>query len=154
MLAGIANAVSENTTVCYNPAGEFDDDEALADVGIVVVSEDPYAEGEGDRADLTLPDTDVALLERVRSRCRKLVVILISGRPLIVTDHLPQWDAFVAAWLPGTEGQGVADVLFGDYPFTGKLSFTWPRSMDQIPLSALVHEGGKPLFPFGYGLEQ
>lgn len=75
----------------------------------------------------------------------------ISGRLLVITEHLLQWDAFVAAWLSGTEGQGVAEVLFGDHPFAGKLSFTWPRSMDQIPLSALVCEGGKPLFPFGYG---
>ncbi len=152
LLTGIANAVSENTTVRYEAWGEFEEDDAIADVGIVVLSEEPYAEGEGDREDLTLSDADVALLEQVRPRCKKLVVILISGRPLIVTGHLPQWDAFVAAWLPGTEGQGVADVLLGDYPFTGKLPYTWPRSMDQIPRSALVREGGKPLFPFGYGL--
>jgi beta-glucosidase len=157
LLAGIQAAVSENTTVRYNPAGRFDaadnlGAEALANVGIVVLSEEPYAEGEGDRADLHLADADVALLERVRSRCRKLVVILISGRPLIVTDHLPKWDAFVVAWLPGTEGDGVAQVLFGEYPFTGKLPFTWPRSMGQIPLSALRASEEVPLFPFGYGL--
>ena len=153
VLAGIRAAVSENTTVRYDPAGKFDAAEALgaeavADVGIVVLSEEPYAEGEGDRADLHLPDADVALLERVRSRCRKLVVVLLSGRPLIVTEHLPRWDAFVAAWLPGTEGDGVAQVLFGDYPFTGKLPYTWPRSMDQVPRK----QGDEPLFPFGYGL--
>ena len=93
----------------------------------------------------------MALLARVRARCRKLVVILLSGRPLIVTEHLPRWDAFVAAWLPGTEGQGIADVLFGHYPFSGKLSFTWPRSMDQVPLSALRAGEEPPLFPFGSG---
>jgi beta-glucosidase len=152
LLAGIRAAVSQNTTICYNPAGEFDGDEAVADVGIVVLSEEPYAEGEGDRGDLTLPASDVALLERVRSRCKKLVVILLSGRPLVVTEHLPQWDAFVAAWLPGTEGQAIADVLFGDYPFSGKLPYTWPRSMGQIPLSALRAGEEAPLFPFGYGL--
>jgi beta-glucosidase len=152
LLTAIENTVSESTAVRYDVQGGFDEDDAVADIGIVVLSEQPYAEGEGDRWDLTLPASDVALLERVRPRCKKLVVILISGRPLIVTDHLAKWDAFVAAWLPGTEGQGVADVLFGDYPFTGKLSFTWPRSMGQIPLSALACEGGKPLFPFGYGL--
>jgi beta-glucosidase len=155
LLAGIRAAVSENTMVRYDPAGEFDDfddDEALADVGIVVLSEEPYAEGEGDRADLTLPESDVALLARVRARCRKLVVILISGRPLIVTEHLPEWDAFVAAWLPGTEGDGIAQVLFGEYPFTGKLPFTWPRSMDQVPLSALRAGEKPPLFPYGSGV--
>jgi beta-glucosidase len=153
VLAGIRAAVSENTTVHYDPAGKFETTDDLgggtfADVGIVVLSEEPYAEGVGDRGDLHLPEADVALLERVRSRCKKLVVILISGRPLIVTEHLPQWDAFVAAWLPGTEGDGVAQVLFGNYPFTGKLPYAWPSSMDQIPRKA----GDEPLFPFGYGL--
>ena len=105
-----------------------------------------------DVAEDRLPDADVVLLARVRPCCRKLVVILISGRPLVITEHLPQWDALVAAWLPGTEGQGVADVLFGDFPFTGKLSYTWPRSMDQIPLSALKQSAKKPLVPLGYGL--
>jgi len=78
-------------------------------------------------------------------------VILVSGRPMIVTDTIAKVDAFVAAWLPGTEGQGVADVLFGDYKPTGKLSFTWPRSIDQVPINV----GDKtydPLFAFGYGL--
>jgi beta-glucosidase len=153
VLAGIQAAVSENTTVHYDPAGKFDaadaiGTEAVADVGIVVLSEEPYAEGVGDRGDLHLPETDVALLERVRSRCRKLVVVLLSGRPLIVTEHLPQWDAFVAAWLPGTEGDGIAQVLFGDYPFTGKLPYAWPSNMDQVSRKA----GDEPLFPFGYGL--
>jgi beta-glucosidase len=152
ILAGVQSSISENTTVRYEPAGEFDGDEIFADVAIVVLAEEPYAEGEGDRGDLTLPASDIALLERVRPRCQKLVVVLISGRPLIVTEHLPQWDAFVAAWLPGTEGQGIAEVLFGEVPFTGKLPFTWPRSMAQIPLSALRASEEAPLFPFGYGL--
>ena len=65
----------------------------------------------------------------------------------IVTGHLPLIDALVAAWLPGTEGQGVADVLFGDLPFTGKLPYSWPRSMEQVPIRAEVQS----LFPFGYG---
>lgn len=80
-----------------------------------------------------------------------MVVITVSGRPLMISDHIKDWDAFVAAWLPGTEGQGVADALFGDYDFTGKLSFTWPKRFEQIPM----HPGDEeydPLFPFGYGL--
>jgi beta-glucosidase len=152
LLAGIRAAVSESTMVRYDPGGQFDATEPLGDVGIVVLSEAPYAEGEGDRGDLTLPASDIALLERVRPRCKRLVVILISGRPLIVSEHLPQWDAFVAAWLPGAEGGAMAEVLFGESPFSGKLSFTWPRSMAQIPLSALRASGEAPLFPFGYGL--
>jgi beta-glucosidase len=147
VLAGIRAAVSEDTMVRYHPAGDFAGD-PLGDVGIVVLAEEPYAEGEGDRADLTLPEADIALLERVRARCRKLVVILISGRPLIITEQLPLADAFVAAWLPGTEGDGIAQVLFGDHPFTGRLPYTWPSSMEQIPRK----QGDKPLFPLGYGL--
>jgi beta-glucosidase len=153
VLEGIRAAVSENTVVHYDPDGNFDSADAIgaekvADVGIVVLSEEPYAEGVGDRADLNLAEADAALLARVRPRCRKLVVVLFSGRPLIVTEHLPQWDAFVAAWLPGTEGDGIAQVLFGEYPFVGKLPYTWPRSMEQIPRK----QGDDPLFPLDFGL--
>jgi len=91
----------------------------------------------------------VCMVERMRTRCNRLVVLLLSGRPLIVTEILPLVDVLVAAWLPGTEGQGVADVLFGDQPFVGKLSYNWPRGMEQVPL--LVD--AEPLFPFGYGLQ-
>jgi beta-glucosidase len=162
ILDGIRGAVSENATVQYDSLGKFDriTDEngnlAIADVGIVVVGEMPYAEGVGDREDLTLAEHDIALIEGVRERSEKLVVILISGRPMVVTEHLGQWDALVAAWLPGTEGQGVADVLFGDHPFTGKLPYTWPRWMNQIPFDfdQMATTGCEaPLFPFGYGLD-
>jgi beta-glucosidase len=80
-----------------------------------------------------------------------VVVILVSGRPMIVSETISKVDAFIAAWLPGTEGQGVADVLFGDYKPTGKLSFTWPRSVDQIPIN-VGDSTYDPLFPFGFGL--
>lgn len=152
ILDAIESTVSEDSTVVYNKWGRFERvTDEIADVAIVVVGEMPYAEGIGDRADLTLSQRDIALIELVRGRSERIVVILISGRPMVVTEHLDQWDAFVAAWLPGTEGQGVADVLFGDYPFAGRLSYTWPRSMDQVPLSALGSED--PLFPLGYGLD-
>ncbi|MGD2049127.1 MAG: glycoside hydrolase family 3 C-terminal domain-containing protein, partial [Chloroflexota bacterium] len=136
----------------YSADGFFSNTTEMAEIGLVVLSEKPYAEGNGDRADLTLPAADVALIEQVRPRCRRMVVILFSGRPLIITDHLEKWDAFIAAWLPGTEGQGIADVLFGDYPFTGRLAYSWPRRMDQIPLKAMAESGDGPLFPFGFGL--
>ena len=77
-----------------------------------------------------------------------VVVILFSGRPMILGESLDKADAFIAAWLPGTEGDGIADVLFGDYKPTGKLSFAWPRSMDQYPRA----KDANPLFPYGYGL--
>jgi beta-glucosidase len=77
-------------------------------------------------------------------------VLVLSGRPLILGEVAEQADAIVAAWLPGSEGDGVADVLFGVAPFKGKLSFSWPRSMDQIPLEKM--KDGDALFPLGYGL--
>ena len=87
---------------------------------------------------------------------KKLIVVIISGRPLVITEQWPLADAWVAAWLPGTEGAGIADVLFGDYPFKGKLSFSWPRSNEQLPIninnSADKTGCDAPLFPFGYGL--
>ncbi len=121
----------------------------------MVVAETPYAEGVGDLRSLALPSADLQLAERVRARSRKLVVILLSGRPRLVAAALPAWDAFIAAWLPGTEGAGVADALFGDAPFTCKLPYTWPRTDSQLPFDfANLPTAGcaAPLFPFGYGL--
>jgi beta-glucosidase len=141
--------------VRFNRFGNFDEGRK-ADVAIVVVGEKPYAEGRGDNPDPSLSEVDIELIKRVREQSEKVVVILISGRPLIITDALPYADAFVAAWLPGTEGMGVADVLFGDRPFTGKLPFTWPRSAEQLPFdfSNLPTEGcDAPLFPYGFGID-
>lgn len=133
--------------VVYDPAGNFSQ---TAPIGLVVIAEEPYAEGMGDRNDLNLTTEQVELIERVRAKVDKLIVMLMSGRPLIITDQLPLMDAFVAAWLPGTEGDGLSDLLFGEVPFTGKLSYIWPRSMNQVPLSNL--DGQAPLFELGYGL--
>jgi beta-glucosidase len=143
--------------VQYNKFAKFDNikdangNPAKADVGIVVIGERPYAEGEGDRADFRLTANEIELITRMRENSSKLVVMIISGRPLVITEQLGLADAWVAAWLPGTEGQGVADVLFGDVPFTGKTAFSWPASMDQVPLGS---GAGEPLFPFGFGLER
>jgi len=161
ILDGIRGAVSHGTRIEYDSDGNFNHlvyasgEPIKAEAGIVLVAEKPYAEGFGDRADLTLSMADIHLIERMRPRCHKLVVILVTGRPLIITDQLPLIDALVIAWLPGTEGQGVADVLFGDRTFTGKLSFTWPLCMEQIPITYPFPqgEGAEPLFPIGYGLQ-
>jgi beta-glucosidase len=126
---------------------------ALAEVGVVVIAEPPYAEGVGDRANLALRPEQVALVERVRARCQKLVLVLYAGRPLLLSAVLDQCDAIVAAWLPGSEGQGLADLLCGDAPFSGRLSFAWPRSMAQVPRSALLASSEGPLWPAGYGLK-
>jgi len=161
LLEAIRQTVSADTRVEYNRLGEFDNftdaqgNPQMAEVGLVVIGEAPYAEGVGDLDDLSLPAGSAELIGRVRERSKTLVVILISGRPLIVTEELPLVDALVAAWLPGTEGQGVADVLFGDYEFTGQLPYTWPRRNSQLPFDfeRLPTEGcDAPLFPFGYGL--
>jgi len=121
---------------------------AGATVGVVVIGEKPYAEGAGDRVDLSLAPEDVAAVNNMKSAGIPVVVILFSGRPLILGDVLDQSDAFLAAWLPGTEGDGIADILFGAYKPTGKLSFAWPRSMEQYPRARDTN----PLFAYGFGL--
>jgi beta-glucosidase len=122
-----------------------------ADVGVVVVGEEPYAEFRGDDADLALSDEDRAVVRRVQDAGIPVVLVLVSGRPMILGDVGRQSDAIVAAWLPGTEGDGVADVLFGDYAPTGRLAYTWPSSADQHPLN-IGDTDDKPLYEFGYGL--
>ncbi|MCW5979832.1 MAG: glycoside hydrolase family 3 C-terminal domain-containing protein [Bryobacteraceae bacterium] len=148
ILEGIRNAVGSATKVTFSRDGRGANG---ASAGIVVVGETPYAEMDGDRRDLALAPEDAAAIANVKNAGIPVVVVLLSGRPLILGKSLDEADAFVAAWLPGTEGQGVADVLFGDFKPLGKLSHSWPRSMDQIP----INEGDEkydPLFPYGHGL--
>nr|CAB3498205.1 unnamed protein product [Digitaria exilis] len=101
-------------------AGEYD-------YAVVAVGEAPYAEAAGDNLNLTIPVPGPSVIQSV-CKVTKCVVIVVSGRPLVVEPYLGAMDALVAAWLPGTEGQGVADVLFGDYGFTGRLPLTWFRN--------------------------
>ena len=122
---------------------------AKADAIIVVVGELPYAESRGDRSNLKLARKDMALVKKAKAAGVPVITILITGRPLILGKALDESDAVVAAWLPGTEGQGVADVLFGDYKPTGKLPRAWPRDKHQFSAD---HTMGEPLFPVGYGL--
>ncbi|TQS46818.1 glycoside hydrolase family 3 protein [Cryptosporangium phraense] len=137
-----------------------------ADVGVVVVGETPYAEGFGDVGgpvwpngteaqkepkSLTLSAGDRAVVAKVCAAVSTCVVLLVSGRPQVVTDQLPVMDALVASWLPGSEGAGVADVLFGRKPFTGRLPVSWPRSVSQVPIN-VGDRSYDPLFRFGYGL--
>ena len=161
ILGGIKNKLPLSTQISYWQAGELSQGEAepqsasQPDIGIVVVGETPYAEGVGDRDDLSLSPDDIAVIECVRSRCHKLIVILICGRPMIITDQLPLMDACVCAWLPGQQGEGIADVLFGERPFTGRLPYTWPRSIAQLPFDfEQLGEGVQAsLFPYGFGLK-
>jgi beta-glucosidase len=117
-----------------------------------VIGEEPYAEMKGDRSDLALSAEDQSVVAAAKATGVPTVVVVLSGRPVVLGAIADQADAIVAAWLPGTEGQGVADVLFGDYPPTGKLSFTWPRTMDQVPLGHGKPAIENPLFPLGFGL--
>jgi beta-glucosidase len=120
-----------------------------ASVAIAVIGETPYAEMEGDRKNLNLDPEDAAVVENLKRSGVPVVVVLVSGRPLAIDDILPKADAFVAAWLPGTEGDGVADVLFGKFRPTGKLSFTWPKGSSTS--FHLGDPGYEMLLPFGYG---
>lgn len=117
---------------------------------IVVVGEFPYAETAGDSTNLTLVEPGPSTIKNVCGAV-KCVVVVISGRPVVIEPYMSMIHALVAAWLPGSEGQGVADVLFGDYGFTGKLSRTWFKSVDQLPMN-VGDAKYDPLFPYGFGL--
>ncbi|MFF7973650.1 glycoside hydrolase family 3 N-terminal domain-containing protein [Streptomyces sp. NPDC007905] len=123
------------------------------DVGVVVVGETPYAEGVGDVGnghDLALSAADKAAVDKVCA-AMKCAVLIVSGRPQLIGDRLDRIDALVASWLPGTEGEGVADVLYGSRPFTGQLPVTWPRSESQLPIN-VGDPSYDPQFPYGWGL--
>ena len=122
------------------------------DLGVVVVGETPYAEGQGDISDLSLNTADAQSINTV-CKAVKCLVIVVSGRPLLLTGELPGIGALVAAWLPGTEGgAGVADAIFGKVGFTGRLPVTWPRNNNQLPVGR-PKDAGAPLFPYGFGLD-
>ena len=150
ILQGIRNTVAPSTVVTYNPNGTGIDSSYHA--AIAVVGETPYAEGAGDRPGaMGLDTTDLNTITTLRAAGVPVVVVLVSGRPLDIAAQLPNWNALVAAWLPGTEGQGVADVLFGVAQPTGKLPMTWMNSASQQPIND--GDGKTPLFPYGFGLE-
>ena len=125
ILEAIKNTVSRDTEVEYNKKGDFSVKNNLADVGIVVVGEKPYAEGWGDNANPSLSSEDLSAIKKVKAKSKKIIVIIVSGRPLNIKEYARNWDAIIAAWLPGSEGQGVVDVLFGDFAFTGTLPVDW-----------------------------
>lgn len=151
----IMNAVKQTadpkTEVVYieNP-----DEEAVASSGfsysIVVVGELPYSEYYGDSKELRLEESGYTTISKVCGAV-KCVVVVVSGRPVVMEGYVDGIDALVAAWLPGSEGQGVADVLFGDYGFGGKLPRTWFRTVEQLPMN-VGDADYDPLFPYGFGL--
>ncbi|KAG6544038.1 hypothetical protein Mapa_014561 [Marchantia paleacea] len=151
VLDAIKAAVSPTTVVTYekNPAPGFAA-QLKPDYAIVVVGEPPYVETRGDSLELTIPLDGISTIQNVCAEV-KCLVIVISGRPVVIEPYMTQIDALVAAWLPGTEGDGISDVIFGDYDFVGKLSRTWFRTPDQLPMNFgdAVYD---PLFPFDFGL--
>ncbi|KAL7597189.1 hypothetical protein Lser_V15G28596 [Lactuca serriola] len=151
ILSAIKNTVDPQTEVIYqeNPTPEFIKSNNFS-YAIVVTGEYPYSETVGDSLNLTVPEPGPTTITNVCGTL-KCVVVLISGRPVVIEPYVSTMDALVAAWLPGSEGQGVADVLFGDYGFTGKLARTWFKTVDQLPMN-VGDPHYDPLYPFGYGL--
>ncbi|XP_019084755.1 PREDICTED: uncharacterized protein LOC104706443 [Camelina sativa] len=151
ILAAVKSIVAPTTQVVYseNPDANFVKSGKF-DYAIVVVGEPPYAEMFGDSTNLTISDPGPSTIGNVCGSM-KCVVVVVSGRPVVIQPYVSTIDALVAAWLPGTEGQGVADALFGDYGFTGKLARTWFKSVKQLPMNVgdLHYD---PLYPFGFGL--
>jgi beta-glucosidase len=123
-----------------------------ADKAVVVVGENPYAEFFGDTDDIRLTDAHKNLITGCKDLNKKVIVVLISGRVLLIKDDLANSDAFVAAWLPGSEGAGVADFLFATDGFkpVGQSPYSWPVNFDDIPLSK---DAEHALFKFGHGLQ-
>ncbi|XP_019069768.1 uncharacterized protein [Solanum lycopersicum] len=151
ILSAIKKTVNPSTQVVYqlNPDANFVKSNKF-DYAIVVVGEVPYAEMLGDSSNLTIPEPGSSTINNVCGAVT-CVVVIISGRPVVLEPYVDKIDGLVAAWLPGTEGQGVADVLFGNYGFTGKLARTWFKSVDQLPMN-VGDPHYDPLFPFGFGL--
>jgi beta-glucosidase len=123
-------------SVTFAPSGDPDDDHDY-DFGILCVAEEPYAEGPGDRPVPTVREDDHARFSRMRSRCRTLVVIVYSGRPVVIPDIIDRADAVIAAWLPGSEATQLPDLLLGDAPFEGRLPQPWPESPNGFDTSGL-----------------
>ncbi|MFL2983698.1 MAG: glycoside hydrolase family 3 protein [Candidatus Neomarinimicrobiota bacterium] len=148
LLNAIMMATNEKELITYDPRAKNLSKESIV---LAVIGEYPYAEGYGDNPSIELNDFDKAVLKKCYDSGNKIIVVMLSGRPLMIEDHVDKWNSFIAAWLPGMAGEGISDVIFGDYPPTGKLSFSWPRNINQLPLN----EGDlnyDPLFSLGYGL--
>lgn len=151
ILTAVKNTVESGTEVVYNENPDIDYLKSNKfSYAIVAVGEHPYAETAGDSKNLTIAEPGPSTITNVCAAVN-CVVVVVSGRPIVMQPYLEKIDALVAAWLPGTEGQGVADVLFGDYGFTGKLARTWFKTVDQLPMN-VGDPHYDPLFPFGFGL--
>ena len=153
ILEGIRDVAGPLVTVSYAKDGMFPANAPKAELGIAVVGEKPYAEGWGDEAEPQLTVDDLAAIASLKESSEKVVVVLVTGRPLLITNEIMDWDALVVAWLPGSEGAGVADVLFGKKQFTGTLPLLWPTHVGQLPISSSgeTADGTDVLFVRGFG---
>jgi beta-glucosidase len=154
ILMGLQAGISATGRVTYNATGSIPAD---ADVVVCVVGETPYAEDAGYKADITLAADQIALVHTCAASGKPVVTVLLTGRPNVLGTIPADSKALVAAWLPGTEGEGVSDVLYGDYDFVGKLPYTWPISNAQEPINEgamgdVTGTGGAPQFAYGFGL--
>ncbi len=145
ILTGLRRELGRKVQITFSADGS---NLAGADTALVVIGETPYAEMKGDRTDLNLSREDAALVWKAKAAGLRVVTVIISGRPLVLGAVLERSDAVVAAWLPGTEGQGVTDVLTGVFKPKGQLPHAWPRNNDQLGQHGLTD----PQFPFGFGL--
>lgn len=149
ILEGLQNNTG-SSEIIYSQNGDLSNN---IDVAVVVIGEDPYAEGAGDRETVNIDEADINLVKKIKENGIPVVCVLVSGRPFIISEIQPYTDAFIAAWLPGTEGgNGIADVLFGDYTPSGKSSFSWPKAMYQFPVN-FGDEDYQPLYAYKHGLD-
>ena len=148
ILNAISSALNNKKMINYDPRA---DNLSKGQTVVAVIGEYPYAEGYGDNPTISLNPFDKAVLQKCYEAGSKVIVIMLSGRPLIISEHIDKWSGFLAAWLPGMAGEGIADVIFGDHEPTGKLSYSWPKDISQLPLN-VGDPDYEPLFPFGYGL--
>ena len=155
ILDGLRQLSPEGQVIEYERDGHFPIHSPKAEVGIAVVGETPYAEGWGDNDEPKLSPEDLQTIERLRESSERVIVVLVTGRPLFITNEIENWDAVVVAWLSGSEGAGVADVLFGQKTFEGKLPIDWPATTSQLPITTKgqTADGTSPLFKRGFGLE-
>ena len=147
ILDGIKKSVSAETNVIYSEDGQ-DLNDVDGELAVVVIGEDPYTEFFGDKDNLDLLNDDIYTINNLKNKGYKVMVLLISGRPMNIAEHIDDWDGFAAIWLPGSEGDGVSDILFGDFQSTGKLSYPWPIKAEH----GANAEDKDLLFNFGYGL--
>ena len=145
ILDAFSSSIGSEERLIFSEDGNL---EEKPDIIVAVVGENPYAEGKGDNSSPGISSGEAGMLERLYEYDVPVVVIVLSGRPLLMTEHIDKSDAVIAAWLPGTEGDGIADIVFGDYSPSGRLSFSWPKDQSFFT----ERNDSNTLFPLGFGL--